>query len=38
VLISQNVALLKRAGIPSGAGIDINATEKLSNGSEAQIT
>jgi hypothetical protein len=37
VLIGQNVALLKRAGIPSGAGIDINMAEKLSNGSEARM-
>ena len=36
VLIVQNVALLKRAGIPSGAGIDINTAKKLSNGSEAR--
>jgi hypothetical protein len=37
VLIGQNVALAKRAGIPSEAGIDINAAEKLSKGSEARI-
>ena len=36
-LIGQNVALLKGAGIPSGAGMDINAAEKLFNGTEAQI-
>jgi hypothetical protein len=36
-LIGQNVALLKRAGIQSGAGIDINAAEKLSDRSQARI-
>ena len=36
-LIGQNVALLKRAGIQSGAGIDINVAEKFPNGSQARI-
>jgi hypothetical protein len=36
-LIGPNVALLKGAGIQSGAGIDINVAKKFPNGSQARI-